>query len=157
LDEADDADARKTFYLAYENRAVPQNVQLLEQAISLRDQLAHLLGYPTWAAFVLADRMAGSPARVRSFLDDLDEKLLPRARAQLAELASLKAAQLHTPSATIESWDVGYYDNMLRKTKYAVDDEAIRSYFPVSHVIPAVLDIYSKILGVTFMQRTRPV
>jgi thimet oligopeptidase len=156
MDQADDAGARKAFYIAYENRGAPQNVALLEHAIALRDQLAHLLGYDTWASYVLADRMAGSPARVRSFLDDLDEKLLPRARMQLAALAALKATHLHTPSAVIDPWDVGYYDTLLRKTKYAVDDEAIRPYFPVSHVVPAVLDIYSKLLGVSFTQRAQP-
>ncbi len=156
LSNARDPSARKTFFLAYNNRAYPQNQQLLTQAIAVRDQLARLLGYSNWAAYVLADRMASSPARVTSFLSALDAKLLPRAKDELARLAALKAKDLGVTGATIDAWDVTYYDNMLRKTQYAVDSNAIRQYFPVDHVERAVFDIYAKILGVTFTQRQNP-
>lgn len=153
MESATDANARKAYYLASENRGVPKNLTLLHDAIAIRDRLAHLFGYKTWADYVLADRMAGTPQRVRSFLDDLDAKLLPRATSELATLATLKAQTTGVPSATIDPWDVAYYDNLLRKTKYAVDTDTVRQYFPVDHVVGAVLDIYSKLLGVTFAQR----
>ena len=156
MTNASDSNARKRFYLAYSNRAYPRNQQLLTQAIGVRDRLAHLLGYPNWAAYVLADRMASSPARVTAFLASLDAKLLPRAKGELARLAALKAKDLHVDRATIDAWDVAYYDNLLRKTQYAVDTNEIRTYFPVDHVERAVFDIYAKILGVTFVQRTNP-
>jgi thimet oligopeptidase len=153
MENATDANARKAFYLAEQNRGVPKNLTLLRDAIGVRDRLAHLFGYRTWADYVLADRMAGTPQRVRSFLDDLDAKLLPRATSELATLAALKAQTLGVPSATIDPWDVTYYDNLLRKTKYAVDTNEVRQYFPVDHVVSAVLGIYSKLLGVTFAER----
>jgi thimet oligopeptidase len=145
--------ARKAFYLASGNRGVPKNDELLRDAIAIRDKLAHLLGYATWADFVLADHMAANPARVRDFLDDLDGKLLPRAKSELATLADLKARTTRVPGATLDAWDVTYYDNLLRKTKYAVDDNEVRQYFPVEHVVSTVLGIYSQVLGVTFAQR----
>jgi len=152
MENATDPQARKTYYFASATIA-PQNVALLRRAIALRSSLATILGYPTWAAYVLADRMASTPAHVTSFLAQLDAKLLPRARADIARLAALKAKDLGAPTATIEPWDVAFYDNELRKTQYAVDTNVVKSYFPVEHVEHAVFDIYAKLLGVTFAQR----
>ncbi len=154
MESAKDPRARQIFYLASANLAADKNVPLLQQAIGLRDRIAHLMAYPNWASFVLADRMASSPARVNGFLADLDQKLLPRGKADLATLAALKAKDLGTPAATMDPWDVTYYDNLLRKTKYSVDSNEVRKYFPVEHVERAVFDIYAKILGVRFTQRT---
>jgi hypothetical protein len=131
MESAADPLARKAYYLAYNNRGVPRNEEVLRAAIAARDEAAHLIGYPTWADYVLADRMAATPARVRSFLDDLDAKLLPRAADDLAALAALKARTTHERAASIDPWDVAYYDNLLRKTKYAVDADRVREYFPV--------------------------
>ncbi|PZR62431.1 MAG: hypothetical protein DLM53_06340 [Candidatus Eremiobacter antarcticus] len=149
-----DSAARKTFYITYNNRQAQKNLPILHEAIGVRDELAHLLGYPTWAAYVLADRMALRPERVTSFLSDLDQKLLPKAREELATLASLKAKDTGAPNATIDAWDVVYYDNMLNKTKYAVDTNEIRKYFPAEHTIDAVLKIYSRVLSVNFARVT---
>ena len=155
MTDARDPAARRAFYLA-DVRRVPQNVRLLRHAIAIRDGLAHDLGYPSWAAYVLADRMAQTPARVDTFLANLDARLLPRARSDIERLAALKARDLHTARASIEPWDVGYYDNVLRKTRYAVDSNDVKTYFPVPHVERAVFDIYAKLLGVTFAQVPHP-
>ncbi|GAC1544685.1 MAG: M3 family metallopeptidase [Vulcanimicrobiaceae bacterium] len=152
MQNATDPQARKRYFLASAT-LVPQNVVLLRRAIALRAQLAHLLGYPTWGAYVLADRMASSPAHVTTFLRRLDAKVLPRARADIARLARLKAKDRRVTQATIEPWDIAFYDNELRKTQYAVDSNVVKSYFPVRHVERAVFDIYSKLLGITFAQR----
>jgi thimet oligopeptidase len=153
MQNARNPEARRAFYLAYFNIAVPANVRLLRQAIAMRDRLAHLMGYQSWAGYVLADRMAGSPQRVERFLEGLDAQLRPKAEAEVARLAGLKAADFGPTEATIEPWDVPYYDNVLRKTQYAVDDDRIRHYFPVDHVVRAVFDIYAKLLGLRFTQR----
>ncbi len=154
MSDARDVRARRSYYFAQET-LVPKNVTLLRRAIALRDALAHDLGYNSWAAYVLADRMARTPARVETFLTGLDAKLLPRARADIARLAALKARE-RNETATIEPWDVAYYDNQLRKTAYAVDTNEVKTYFPVAHVERAVFDIYAKLLGVTFAQRSNP-
>ena len=154
MQDATDPQARKTFYLVDNNLGYPKNVALLQEALKLRDRIARLIGYGNWAEYVLADRMAQRPARVRNFLADLDQKLLPRATADLSTLAALKAKDLHVANATIDPWDTTYYDNQLRKTRYAVDSNEVRKYFPVDHVERAVFDIYAKILGVRFTRRT---
>jgi thimet oligopeptidase len=150
MQNASDGDARKAFLFSYSNRGGLANVKLLEDAIAIRSRLAHLLGYPTWAAYVLADRMAGTPKRVDTFLSQLDAAIIAKARAEREEDAQLKGAPL-------EQWDVTYYENVLRKTKYSVDQNEIRQYFPVQHVVDSVLAIYEHLLGVKFTRVTVPV
>jgi len=149
-----DSSARKAYYVAYNNRGGDANVKLLEDAIATRDRLAHLLGYPTWAAYVLADRMAGTPQRVESFLGQIDAAILPKARAERDEDAALAKADGRDP---MEQWDQTYYENQLRRTKYAVDQNQIKQYFPVQHVIDNVLAIYQQLLGVRFTRANVPV
>ncbi|MBV8354336.1 MAG: Zn-dependent oligopeptidase, partial [Candidatus Eremiobacteraeota bacterium] len=148
-DERDEV-ARQTFYTAYYRRGGAKNVALLERAIAIRARLAHLLGYRNWAEYQLANKMAHSPPRVMTFLDDLDARLLAGARTEIARLAALKAAETKAATVQIQPWDFTYYDNVLRKTAYAVDANEVKQYFPVQHTIEAVLAIYSKLLGVTF-------
>ncbi len=150
LNNETDPAARKAFYVAYQNRGGDANVQLLQSAIATRDRLAHLLGYKTWAAYVLADKMAGTPQRVETFLAQIDTAILPKARQERDELAQLKGGPL-------DQWDQSYYENQLRKTKYAVDQNEIQQYFPVQHVVDAVLGIYQELLGVRFSRVEVPV
>jgi thimet oligopeptidase len=151
--EADSA-ARKAYYVAYNNRGGEANIALLQGAIAARDRLAHLIGYPSWAAFVLADRMAGSPARVEGFLAQIDAAILPKARQERDEDAALAKADGKT---TFDQWDQTYYENQLHKTKYAVDQNEIKQYFPVQHVVDSVLSIYQELLGVRFTRANLPV
>lgn len=147
-----DESARQAYYLAYNNREAATNTPLLERAIAVRDRLAHLLGYETWAAYQLSDRMAKSPERVEQFLSSLDKTLLPKARADILRLTALKATDTANATPAFRPWDFTYYDNMLQRTQYAVDQNQIRQYFPVQHTIDAVLDIYHHLLGVDFKQ-----
>jgi thimet oligopeptidase len=142
-----DASARQAFYIAYQRRGGMANVKLLERALVARKQIAALLGFPNWATYVAADHMAGTPARIATFLSNLDAALLPTARAQRDELGALKGAPL-------DDWDVPYEQNQLRKSKYSVDQTAIRPYFPAQHTIDAVIGIYAQMLGLTFTKRT---
>ena len=150
LRSASDPIARKMFYVAYLQRGGKPNVDFLEQAIAIRYQLARLLGYKDWATYKLSNKMAQGPRRVIHFLTDLDQRLLPSANAEIATLANLKAGDTGVADATIDPWDFSFYDARLRKTKYDVDADQIKAYFPVQHTIDAVLAIYSKLLGVTY-------
>jgi len=152
LQNETDESARQTYYLAYNNREAVANMPLLERAIAVRDRLAHLLGYETWAAYQLSNRTAKTPQRVETFLNGLDKSLLPKAQAEIARLTALKASNTGNAAAVLHPWDFAYYDNVLHKTQYAVDTNQIRQYFPVQHTIDAVLNIYHVLLGVNFKQ-----
>ena len=154
LDDEKNEDARRAYLVAYDDRQATVNTDLLERAIALRDRLAHLLGYENWAVYQLSDRMAKSPERVMKFLNELDAALLPKARSEIAVLTSLKAKDTNDRHAVLNPWDYPYYDTMLRKTQYAVDENQVRQYFPVQHTIDAVLDIYRTLLGIDFKRVT---
>jgi Zn-dependent oligopeptidase len=143
LQNESDESARKAFDTAYLRRGGEANVKLLESALVARERSAHLLGYPNWSAYVAANRMVKTPARISAFLDNLDAALLPVAKQQLADLSTLKGSP-------VNAWDTAYYSNQLRKTKYSVDNDAIKQYFPAQHTIDAIVGIYAKILGLTF-------
>ncbi len=144
--------ARKRYNIANARRGGAANVQRLEQAVALRDQLAKLLGFPTWAAYRLDGQMAKEPARVTAFLTQIDDASLPKARAEIARLSVLKKAD--GDPTPWEPWDYSYYENQLVKTQYAVDGEEVRRYFPVDHVVSSVLDIYQRLLSVKFAEIT---
>jgi thimet oligopeptidase len=138
-----DPAARRAFYLAYYRRGGALNVGFLEQALRERSRVAHLLGYPNWAAYVTADRMAGTPAAVAALLDRLDAALLPRARSELARLAAFAGRPL-------QPWDITYEQARFRAAHAGLDDAAIRAYFPAPHVVAATLALGTRLFGLTF-------
>jgi thimet oligopeptidase len=144
------SDARRRFDVRYFNRGGQGNIERLQSAIALRDSLAHLFGFTSWAAYQLDVKMAKSPARVDSFLKRVDSGLLPKARAELARLTPLAAKD--GIAAPLAASDIGYYNEQLRRTQYAVDGELIRTYFPVDHVVRQVMNIYQELLGVRFTE-----
>jgi thimet oligopeptidase len=147
-----DGDARKAYYIAYNNRGGAANVKLLEDAIAIRAELATIMGYKTWAAYQLADKMAGTPARVQSFLAGIDRAVIGKARSERDEDTALKDATF--PGAPLEAWDQNFYENLLKRTKYSVDQNEVKQYFPVQHVVDSVLGIYQELLGLKFTRDT---
>lgn len=144
--------ARKRYYVAYQTRGGLANVRRLHEAVAVRDALAHELGFTTWAAYQLDAKMAKTPQRVQTFLTEIDSKLLPKARAEIAALTAFKHA--HGDAGPLNRWDYPYYETMLVKTRYQVNEQEIRQYFPVDHVLSSVFGIYQKLLGVRFDEIT---
>jgi thimet oligopeptidase len=146
--------ARRRYYAKYTLRGGMPNIERLRTAIALRDTLAHLFGFPTWAAYQLDVKVAKTPERALSFIKKIDEGLLPKAKAEIARLEPLAAADhLDHP---IGIWDSGYYTEQLRRAKYALNAEEVRQYFPVDHVVRSVLDIYQELFGLTFTAVAKP-
>jgi thimet oligopeptidase len=140
--------ARKRYLIALFHHGGQVNSRRVRQAIALRDRVAHLLGFDNWAAYQLDTMMAKTPDRALALLNEIDAKLLPKAREEIAVLAALKAEQGDdTPFA---AWDYAYYQEQLEQTRHAVDSEAVRHHFPIDKVIPAVLELYQHLLGVRF-------
>lgn len=144
--------ARGRYFAAYFRRGGIGNVHRVDTALALRDTLATLFGFPNWAAYQLDTHMAKEPQRVISFLDQIDTRLAPKAAEELADIATMKRAGGDTTQLTVS--DIIYYNAMLRRTKYKVDPEEVRQYFPVDHVIAGVFGIYQDLLGVKFDEIT---
>jgi len=144
--------ARARFVAAYWRRGGAGNVRRVEQALAVRDTLAQLLGFPNWAAYRLDTHMVKDPARVIAFLNQIDEQLYAKTKTELAAIAAVKLAS--GDSTPLMGSDIGYYNAMLRRTKYNVDNEEVRQYFPVDHVVSGVFGIYEQLLGVKFDEIT---
>ena len=142
--------ARKKMETAFMSRAGTKNVQLLDEAISLRDEAAHLLGYATHADFVTEPRMAKSASAVAQFEERMQQRLKSRLDADTAKMEALKAADTKQASAKINSWDWRFYLNQLRKRDFSLDDEQTRAYFPADKVLAGMLKTYATVLGIEF-------
>ena len=148
-DTARREETRKKLYVKRETLA-PENIPLLNEILSLRNQVALRLGYKSWADYQTEIKMAKSGAAASKFIDDLVKGIQPKFAAEVAEQQKLKAADTKDPKTQINVWDWRYYTNELKKTKYAIDAEALRVYFPYQQVLDGMFRIYQDIFGLKF-------
>ena len=127
------------------------NQQLIREILELRQEKAKLLGYKNYAEYVLEERMAKSPAAVKSFLDELLEKATPFAKKEIDELRELAKAD---GIEQMESYDHAYYAEKLRKQKFDLNDEELKPYFRMENVEAAAFGLAGKLYGLTFSERT---
>ena len=148
---AENADTRRTISIAYANRQAGPNTKLLEDAIVLREKIARELGYGTWADYRIDSRMAGNRENVQAFLDQLKGPLEQKTRGEFATLLSIK--QQREPGATsVNAWDIAYLNEQLRRQRYALDEEAIRPYFPLDPTLAKIFAQYEGLLGIRFAE-----
>jgi thimet oligopeptidase len=144
---ARNADLRRRMLQESYNVA-PQNLEVLGRILRVRADLASLLGFPNWAAVDMATRMSGTVEAASNFIDRVVQASGPSATRDFNELLTRKRQD--EPGATFNLWDRGYYSELVRKSSYAFDSQTVRPYFPFSRVLPGVLDVSSRIFGVTF-------
>lgn len=155
IENAINPETRKKMLFAYTNRQAQENTKILEEAILLRQQIAHLMGFNTWVDYKTWGRMAPDAKSVDHFLSGLVQKLKSRSQQDLAKLLhfknELEKVQGHPPTP-VEQWDTGYLAYQLRKRDYKLDDEKIREYFPSDVVMKGLFEVYSTLLGVQFVE-----
>jgi peptidyl-dipeptidase Dcp len=117
----------------------------------LRVRKAHLLGFPTWADYILEENMAKTPAGAYGLMKPVWVAALAKAKAERAELQARMAQEL--PGAKLESWDWRYYQEKVRKAKYDLDDAVIRPYFSLDAVRGGAFGLATRLYGVTFSER----
>uniref|UniRef100_A0A8C5M2B1 Neurolysin, mitochondrial n=1 Tax=Leptobrachium leishanense TaxID=445787 RepID=A0A8C5M2B1_9ANUR len=153
-------ETRRKLESAFNSRCIEENTNILEQLISLRAKLAELLGYPTHADFVLELNTAKNTMNALMFLDNLQTKLHPlgeREKQLILELKSAECAERGLKSdGRINAWDLQYYLTSVVETKYSVDHEKLREYFPMETVTENLLSIYQEILGLRFEKVENP-
>ncbi|NPV82262.1 MAG: M3 family metallopeptidase [Candidatus Aminicenantes bacterium] len=146
---------REKIFKAYINRGnngnERDNKALVARTITLRIEKAGLLGYRTWADYVLEENMAKTPENVYRFMDQVWKPALKRAREEAAELQKLIRAE--GGNFKLEPWDWWYYAEKLRKQKYALDEEMLRPYFKLENVIDGVFLLANKLYGLKFEER----
>ena len=150
---AKNRDLRKTLFMAFNTKCAKgdelDNQEIIKQLVTLRHRRAYLLGYESHAHFTLEERMAKSPGTVFEFLHSLLEKAKPKAILDVQEVAAL-ALKLDQLEA-LEKWDFAYYSELLKKEKYAFDEEELRPYFSLENVISGVFATASRLFGLRFV------
>jgi peptidyl-dipeptidase Dcp len=151
---ADNRDLREELYRAFSTRAFTQNGndnrQTVLRIVKLRHERARLLGFATHAEFVLAERMAESPGKVASFLDNLLTYAKPVASQELTEIADYARKQGST--VPLARWDLAYYTEKVKKEKYTIDDEILKPYFQLENVVNGVFEVALALYGLVFKE-----
>lgn len=150
MQNADDERARKELEFKFNRRGGQENVELLEKTLTLRREIARLLGYKNHAELRLEDRMAKNPKTVMAFLKDLQKKLKPLGKKEDKEMIAYKNSKTGKNSRTLYSWESGYWSNKFRKENLELDSEKIKEYFPSQVVIEGMLDLFGGVFGITF-------
>ena len=136
--------------------AKAENTPLVAKILALRYQIATKLGYPNWADFQLEVKMAKTGKTAIEFEQKLRDGLQPKMEAELAEFRKLKATETGDANAQINLWDWRYYAEQLRKTKYNVDSEQLRNFFPLQSSLDGMFAIYQRIFGLKFERVEAP-
>ncbi len=156
LQYADNRALREKVYKAYygrgDNNNENDNKAIIKEILQLRQQKAKLLGFESFAHFVLDEKMAKTPEAALDLLNKIWEPAVKRAAEEKAELQ--KIADREGAGIKIEGWDWFYYTEKLRKEKYALNDEAITPYFKLENVLQGAFDCATKLYGVKFVKRT---
>jgi len=152
-------EARKRYYIANMNRGTARNLEILDEIVALRKEIADLYEVPSYAHYVTKRRMVENPETVARFLDEVRNGVTEAELSDLRQLAEVKSEMTGIPvdEATIERWDVVYYRERLREKRYAVDQEALREYFPTLPTLHWMLDITERLYGVRFAPAEVPV
>ena len=144
-------DLRKRMFFAYNNRAYPQNIAVLDKMAAKRYELANLLGFKNWADYVTADKMIKSSANASDFITKIVAASADRSKKEYEELLARKRKD--DPSATqINRWETAYYSEIVKRESYSFDAQKVRPYFPYQKVKQGVLDTSARLFGVTFKQ-----
>jgi thimet oligopeptidase len=156
---AQDEQARRRYWVANTLRGTDRNLEVLDEIVRLRKEIADLYGVPSYAHYVTKRRMVESPETVTKFLDEVRNVVTEAEIRDLGRLAELKAELIGLPveEANINRWDVSFYRERLRERRYAIDQEQLRRYFPTPETIQWMLDISERLYGVRFERASVPI
>ena len=153
MTHAESRSLREKFYRAWSTRASDQaentqwnNEENIKTILSLRHQLAHIVGYENFAEYSLAKKMANSTDEITSFLDNLAIKTRSTAKR---ELAMLEKAAKHN----LEAWDTSYYLEKIKQKNYSISDEELKQYLPKENVQKGMFKVANRLYGVSLTKK----
>jgi peptidyl-dipeptidase Dcp len=153
-------DLRQQLYMARNTLCIKandtNNLEICKRLINLRRELAQLLGYDTYADYVMKYRMATNVSNVYSLLDKLITAYKPTAIKEMEEIrqTAIHSDDWNKESDKLEPWDVSYYAHKLKMQKYDLDPEMLRPYLELNNVIKGVFGLATKLYGITFKPNT---
>ena len=143
-------------YKQFENRAADKNVAVLEKVLTLRGEKAKMLGYATWADYVLEPRMAKDRKTVSAFLESIKTHLAKKGADELAEARAMHVKLGGKATDPIPPSDRLYLEDQVRRAKYGLDSKEVSQYFEVTRVKEGLLTITSKLFGVRYRRIDAP-
>ena len=148
-------DLRREMYMAHNTVCTKDNsennLEICKRIVNLRREIAQLLGYKTYAEYVLKNRMAGNARSVYRLLDDLIDAYMPTAKKEVAEIERM-AKKTEGSDFKMEPWDFSFYSHKLQLKKFNLDAEMLRPYFELSKVIGGVFGLANRLYGITFKE-----
>ncbi len=148
-------DLRKEMYMAHNTECIHDNannnLDICKRLVNLRRELAQLLGFDTYADYVLKHRMASNVENVYKLLNDLIDAYKPTAVKEYEEINAL-AKKLEGNDFVMEPWDISFYSHKLQMEKFNLDAEMLRPYFQLDKVILGVFGLANKLYGITFKE-----
>jgi len=145
---------REELYRAYSSRA-PQNADIIDEMLSLRDKEAKILGFDNYTDLSLATKDAPSPSTVIEFLEKLASLAKPQAIKELDELKAF--AKEEDDISNLQPFDVAFYSEKLKKVKFEFDENMTKPYFEQSRVLNGLLSVVSGLFGVEFKPSNTPI
>lgn len=150
---------RKEMYTAFTTRASElgpnagkqDNSAIIQETLALRQHVAEILDFDSFAERSLATKMADSPKQVIQFLEDLALRSKPQAEQDLADVKTF--AKQTFGAEDLQAWDLTYYSEKLKQQRYSISDEELRPYFPESTVVSGLFTVVSKLYGLTISPR----
>lgn len=149
-------DLREKLYKAFTSKGFQDNSNnneaIVLELVKLRQQRAQLLGYENHAQYVLEERMAKSPAKVKDFLNHLLEKALPAAKREFEELSAFAKEKLGI--SDLQKWDSAYVSEKWRQQRFNFDEELLKPYLALDASVKGVFEVARKLFGLRFEQDT---
>ena len=130
------------------------NMEICKRLVNLRREIAQLLGYKTYADYVMKRRMAGSARNVYKLLNELIDAYKPTAVKEVAAVERLARREERQKTFKLQPWDFGFYSHKLQLKKFNIDSEMLRPYFELSKVIDGVFSLAHRLYGITFKENS---
>jgi thimet oligopeptidase len=159
MSSSENEEARKRYMIAYNNRGTDKNLELLDEIITLRREIASIYGEPSFAHYVTKRRMVENPETVNKFLSDVKKGVTEVEKRDIEELRKFKAKLTGQPleGTKLNRWDLGFYREKLNTERYKIDQEELRKYFPTGETLAWLIDTTEKLYGVKFTRAQVPV
>ncbi len=140
---------RKEIWKKALNRGEPKNKAMLNKMIKKRHELARVLGYESYAAYVLEDKMIKTPARAQDFINDVTKTAQKRANVEYEELLAEKRKD-DAQATEIMGYEKSFYEERVKKDKFSFDSKALRPYFQFERVLEGVLELTSQLFDIRY-------
>ncbi len=157
MDYARSEETRRRFNETRLRLCREENGPILNRILLLRQDIASILGYDSWADYRTEVRMAGTSSAVHSFLNELRNGLRQKFLGEIESFRKIKAESTGNPGAEIHLHDFRFYQNLYKKQAFQVDDEELRNFFPYDRVLQGMFDIFGLVFGIRLERVDPPV